>query len=273
MIYELENTEKVKHLFLNWEETLIYSCLQKVMGKIYVTDIENPQSAYAFIGCFAFYAGEPNRELVEGKPDGFVIMIPQNGDWAKLIEECFPDAKPVTRYAIKKDTKFDVEKLQEMVKGIPDGYELRRIDADIYDRCLQNAVTADFVSSFDSKEKYLKYGRGIVILKNDMIVAGASSYSRYLEGIEIEVDTIEAERRKHFATISCAALILDCLEENLYPSWDAQNMNSVHLAEKLGYEYSHEYIAYEVASKFFRTKDYDIQQNISFLKTGYCLQG
>ena len=247
MIYELYNTEKVKHLFLNWEETLIYSCLQKVMGKIYVTDIENPKSAYAFVGCFVFYAGEPNRELVRGKPDGFVIMVPQNEDWAKLIEECFTDAKLITRYAIKKHTKFDVEKLQETVKGLPSGYELHKIDADIYDQCLQNAVTADFVSSFESKENYLKYGRGIVILKGDVIVAGASSYTRYLEGIEIEVDTIETERRKHLATIACAALILECLEENLYPSWDAQNLNSVHLAEKLGYEFSHEYIAYEVS--------------------------
>lgn len=247
MIHELDDTEKVKHLFLNWEETLIYSCLQKVMGKIYVTDIENPKSAYAFVGCFAFYAGEPNRELVRGKPDGFVIMVPQNEDWAKLMEECFADAKLITRYAIKKNTKFDVEKLQETLKRLPSGYELHKIDADIYDRCLQNAVTADFVSSFESKENYLKYGRGIVILKGDVIVAGASSYTRYLEGIEIEVDTIETERRKHLATIACAALILECLEENLYPSWDAQNMNSVHLAEKLGYEFSHEYIAYEVS--------------------------
>lgn len=247
MIHELDDTEKVKHLFLNWEETLIYSCLQKVMGKIYVTDIENPKSAYAFVGCFAFYAGEPNRELVRGKPDGFVIMVPQNEAWAKLMEECFADAKLITRYAIKKNTKFDVEKLQETLKRLPNGYELHKIDADIYDRCLQNAVTADFVSSFESKENYLKYGRGIVILKGDVIVAGASSYTRYLEGIEIEVDTIETERRKYLATIACAALILECLEENLYPSWDAQNMNSVHLAEKLGYEFSHEYIAYEVS--------------------------
>ena len=46
--------------------------------------------------------------------------------------------------------------------------------------------------------------------------------------------------------IACSAIILRCLEENLYPSWDAQNMNSVRLAEKLGYEFDHEYIAYEV---------------------------
>ena len=54
------------------------------------------------------------------------------------------------------------------------------------------------------------------------------------------------ERRKGLAAAACAALILRCLDEGLYPSWDAQNMNSVHLAEKLGYELDHEYTAYEV---------------------------
>ena len=89
----------------------------------------------------------------------------------------------------------------------------------------------------------------MVILKSGRIVAGASSYTRYKEGIEIEVDTIEDERRKGLATIVCAALILQCLEEGLYPSWDARNMNSVRLAEKPGYEFDHEYTAYEVSAE------------------------
>ena len=58
---------------------------------------------------------------------------------------------------------------------------------------------------------------------------------------------MESERRKGLALIACSALILRCLEEGLYPSRDAQNMNSVHLAEKLGYEFDHEYEVYEVA--------------------------
>ena len=77
-------------------------------------------------------------------------------------------------------------------------------------------------------------------------MSGASSYTRYREGIEIEVDTVKAERRKHLALIACSALILRCLNEGLYPSWDAQNMASVRLAEKLGYQVDHEYAAYEV---------------------------
>jgi predicted GNAT family acetyltransferase len=89
----------------------------------------------------------------------------------------------------------------------------------------------------------------MVIMKSGLIVAGASSYTRYNEGIEIEVDTIEEERRKGLATIVSAALILRCLDEGLYPSWDAQNMNSVRLAKKLGYEFDHEYTAYEVSGE------------------------
>ena len=185
-------------------------------------------------------------ELVINKPEGFVIMVPQNEQWAALIEKYYSSAKKVIRYAIKKNTTFDVNMLRREIGKLPDGYELKRIDAEIYDQCLKNPATEDFVSAFDSKEKYLQMGRGMVITKNGAIVAGASSYTRYNEGIEIEVDTIESERRKHLATIACSALILNCLDEGLYPSWDAQNMNSVHLAEKLGYEFEHEYVAYEV---------------------------
>lgn len=248
-MYELEDTSRVNELFAGWQETLIYSCLQKVMGKIHVTDTESPVSALAFVGCFGFFAGKPDRELVIQKPDGFAIMIPQNEAWAALIEESYPSAKRVKRYAIKKDTKFDVGMLRMQLDKLPAEYELKQIDSVIYDKCLESPVTADFVSAFEDKEQYLKMGKGMVIMKDGKIVSGASSYTRYNEGIEIEVDTVESERRKHLATIACSALILKCLDEDLYPSWDAQNMNSVHLAEKLGYEFDHEYTAYEVPAE------------------------
>lgn len=246
MICEIDDTSKVEKLFEGWKETLIYSCLQKVMGKIFVTDIDEPKSAYAFVGCFAFYAGEPDRELILNKPEGFVIMVPQDEAWAGLIEECFPASKRVTRYAIRKDTTFDTEKLKAFVNELPEGYELHSIDADLFDRCLAEPFAADFVSSFKDKDSYLKLGRGIVAVKDGRIVSGASSYTRYNEGIEIEVDTASDERQKNLATSVCAALILRCLDEGLYPSWDAQNMISVHLAEKLGYEFDREYTAFEV---------------------------
>lgn len=246
MVIELNDTSKVKDLFAGWQETLIYSCVQKVMGKIYVTDPDAPVSAFAYVGCFGFVAGEPNRELLENKPKGFAIITPQNEAWASLIEEVYSNVKKVARYAIRKDTSFDTAVLKKNLDMLPAGYEIKEIDSDLYDKCMEDPVTRDFVSSFAGKEQYLALGRGVVILKEGRIVSGASSYTRYNEGIEIEVDTVESERRKHLATVACSALILRCLKENLYPSWDAQNMNSVHLAEKLGYEFDHEYVAYEV---------------------------
>ena len=86
----------------------------------------------------------------------------------------------------------------------------------------------------------------MAVLKDGELVAGASSYSTYDKGIEIEIDTREDHRRKGLAYVCGAKLILECLEEGLYPSWDAQNKWSVALAEKLGYHFSHEYVAYEI---------------------------
>ena len=107
----------------------------------------------------------------------------------------------------------------------------------------------DLVSVFGSKEEYFRLGRGFAVMKAGKVVSGASSYSRYREGIEIEIDTVEEERRKGLAGAAGAALILSCLEAGRYPSWDAQNMASVHLAEKLGYEYSHAYDVYEAVGE------------------------
>ena len=246
MVYELEDTSKVKGLFEGWQETLITSCLQKVMGKIFVTNLSELASAFAFVGCFGFFAGEPDLELVKSKPEGFAILTPQNREWAEVIEATYLGAKKVTRYAIRKDTHFDVNSLKKNHLLLPDGYELKDIDAELYDKCLESPVTADFVSSFQSKAAYLRDGRGVVVVRNGEIVSGASSYTRYREGIEIEADTVEEERRTHLALIACSALILRCLDEGLYPSWDAQNMASVRLAEKLGYQFDHEYTADEV---------------------------
>ena len=149
MVYELADTEKATALFEGWSETLIWSCLQRVMGKIFVTDLEKPHSALAFVGCFAFYGGEPDRELVMHKPVGFVIMTPQNEAWASLIEECRPSAQKETRFSIRKDTRFDLPVLKKMTETIPEGYELRRIDAEtlIVNLCIDPSKLIAFEGS------------------------------------------------------------------------------------------------------------------------------
>lgn len=252
MIYKIEDTQKVMPLFGDWQETLIWSCLQKVMGSIYADDPAHPSSAMAIIADFCFFAGNPDRELVMYKPEecvsGFVIMVPQNEQWSQLIEQCYGNkAKRVSRYAIKKEPDvFQRENLQTAVESLPKGYTLRMIDAEIYAQCKSSHWSCDLVSQFDTYEKYAQLGIGTAVLKDGQIVAGASSYTRYNDGIEIEIDTKTEYRRQGLAYACGACLILECLKRKLYPSWDAQNLWSVGLAQKLGYHLDHKYTAYEI---------------------------
>ncbi len=249
MLYELDDTSKVEKLFEGEVDSLVISCLQGMMdSRIYVTDLEHPKSAMAYLADFAFFAGEPDRALAtEGRPRSFVILVPPNEAWAKLIEDCFPKAEKWTRYAIRKDTDFDRTHLEQLAASLPAGYAMGRIDGDLYDRCLAEPLFADGVCHFGSKAAYLEQGRGFAVVKDGAPVSMASSYTVYREGIEIEIDTLEPERRTGLATAVGARLILSCLEDGLYPSWDAANMDSVRLAQKLGYEFSHEYRCYGVS--------------------------
>ena len=258
MVRKILNIEmkSVEKLFKNWDETMIWSCLQGVMGEIYVTEEkikpEEPKSAVAVLGAFAFFAGEPDKELVLYKPDSyqgnFVIMVPQNPEWEVLIEECYPECcKKMERYALKKEPDtFEKEKLQKMIDGLPEDYELKVLDEAVFKETKKTEWCCDWTAQYPDWEMYRRMGLGAVILRNGELVSGASSYTTYKGGIEIQVDTKEEYRRKGLAEICSAKLILDCLERGLYPSWDAQNKGSLALAEKLGYHYSHTYTAYEV---------------------------
>lgn len=252
MLYEITDANKVSQLFRDWEETLIWSCLQGIMGKLYGNDLCCPTSAMAVIGDFTFFAGIPSMELVSYKPQwctkNFMIMVPQSLDWLSAILSCYGEkSKVISRYAIKKEPfVFDKEKLKAIVNSLPEEYQLFMIDESLYQMCKAEPWSADLVAQFRDYKHFQHLGLGAVICKGKELVSGASSYSRYREGIEIEIDTKEEYRRKGLASVCGAKLILECLKRDLYPSWDAHNKGSVALAEKLGYHYSHTYTAVEI---------------------------
>lgn len=247
-----EKRECLKPLVEGWDETMIWSCIQGCMGEVYADSINMPLSARFVIGDFCFFAGKPVRELVEnrkGFQNPFVIMVPQNSEWEALIEDAYQDkAKKVTRYAIKKEQGvFDEEKLQAFSEKLNPDYQLSLMDHKLYEEAMAGDWSRDLVSNFESGDDYLERGMGVSVLHDGHMVAGASSYTVYHGGIEIEIDTKKEYRRRGLALAAGAKLILECLERGKYPSWDAQNRESVALAEKLGYHFEREYTAYEVA--------------------------
>ena len=257
MILTAERAPGIESLFSGWEETIIWSCLQKIMGQIYTNDTQNPTAAIALLGDFGFLAGQADVEFLRELKrtvcrQDFLILVPQNEAWSEVIETCCGEnCRRVTRYAFKKETDgFDLPKLERLVNGLSKEYRLVRIDQQWYIYCRQTSWCQDLVSQYGSFEQYAKLGLGFLILKDGVPVSGASSYSNYLSGIEVEIDTRQDYRRKGLATICGAKLILECFKRNWYPSWDAQNLWSAALAKKLGYRFSHEYTAYE---SFFHT--------------------
>ncbi|MDV3425658.1 MAG: GNAT family N-acetyltransferase [Bacillota bacterium] len=251
-VYEISDTKCLEKLFEGWQETLIWSCLQGCMGRAYADNITSPKSAQIVTGDFCFFAGEADCELVLNKPDGrksnFIIMISQNNEWNKLIEQIYKEnAVKVYRYAIKKERDiFDIEKLKKIVEAIKKPFNIQMIDKDIFNQIIGDPWSRDLCSQFNDYEDYKRRGIGAVVLEDGIVVSGASSYTVYNEGIEIEIDTRKDYRRKGLALACGAKLILECLNKGLYPSWDAQNKGSVALAEKLGYHFDKEYEAYEI---------------------------
>jgi hypothetical protein len=247
-----EDMYRIDPFFEGWNETLIWSCLQGYMGNAWTDDIQNPKSAQIIIGAFCFFAGVPNIELVKNIPQYFIseciLMIPQDEEWADLIEKVYKvKCERFMRYAIKKEPGiFDTEKLQSYIERLPAEYIIRRIDEEIYNKVKTEKWSKDLCSEFPTYKDYEKYGLGFIVLHNDKIVSGASSYTVYNKGIEIEIDTKEEYRRKSLALICASKLILECLKRDLYPSWDAANRESVALAEKLGYHFEKEYVTYSV---------------------------
>ena len=253
MIRKLNITEDTGMLFAAMDDTLILSAQQGIMGEIYGTGEGTVISAAVVSGDFSFFAGKPDLELARFVPGGcgknFTIAVPENEQWCRMLELAHGEkAVRGTRYAIKKETGiFYPEKLRCIVNSLPAGYTLRRIDEDIYYKCVEQDWSRDFVANFADFGQYQQIGLGFVVLHGDQIVSGASSYTAYRGGIEVEIVTREDHRRFGLASVCGAALILKCLELDLYPSWDAANIRSVGLAEKLGYHFSHTYPVYEIS--------------------------
>lgn len=234
--------EQIAPLFDGWEETMVWSCLQGVMGRAEAN--EDGAAAMIVHQDFTFLAGRPDRVLLARAPGP--ILVPRTEDWNEAIEAVFGGrAVKELRYAVKKEPGvFDRAHLERLASALPEGYTLRLIDEPLVPVLLGEAWSKDLCAAFDSPAGCCRRGVGVVAMYEGVPVAGAGSYCVYRGGIEVEIDTREDHRRRGLASACGARLILECLDRGLYPSWDAIDLRSVALAEKLGYHRGEPYTTY-----------------------------
>lgn len=235
---------RIAPFFEGWESALINAALHGCMGYTLTDDTKYPTAAQLVVGYFCFFAGKPHAALVAKA--AAPLLVPRDAAWCAQIEAVWGTrVTKVLRYAIRKEADcFHLPTLTGYVNALDDRYTMQLFDRNLYKQAMQEDWSRDFCALFESEADYLRRGLGVAVLENGRLVAGASSYAVYNGGIEIEIDTHVAHRRRGLATACAAKLILTSLDRGLYPSWDAHDLRSVALAEKLGYHLDGPYTAY-----------------------------
>ena len=244
-------------LFGEWPETILWSVLQKKMGRMYVDNPVCPQSAAAVLGDFVFLAGHPDSNLIQFTaeltyPLDMCILMPQNRAWEQEIEAALGEkAKKVTRYATHKSmadlqNPENLARLEKMASAVPEHFKIVPFDEEIFEIAREEYWSRSQAVQFRDYEEYQHHGLGFAAMLGGIMAAGASAYSYYDGGIEVQIDTDTGFRQMGLARCCGARLILECLKSGIYPSWDAHNLQSLALAESFGYQPAGEYTAYEV---------------------------
>lgn len=234
--------QKIAPLFAGWNETLIWSVLQGHMGYALVDSEETPTAAQLVLGDFCFFAGQPSVPFAASAAAREIVS--RDVSWSDAIERAFgTQVGRKLRYAIKKEPNvFSRDTLLRDIASLPKEYELRLFDKAICEQTVRADWSRDFCTCFSGFDDFLARGFGVAALQGGQLVSGASSYCIYDGGIEIEIDTAREYRKRGLALACGARLILEALDRGLYPSWDAYDLRSVQLAEKLGYHVDHPYV-------------------------------
>lgn len=253
-----EEREMIAPYYRNSTDSTIYSYLQGYMGRAFVDDKKYIRHTMILQGDFIFPSGEEAefeeaiarqmiQELVKMPNIGDVLIIPQHHAWEEFLSRQL-QCQMIKRYAFRKMKldDFDVPKLEMIAQKLPEGFVYHRFDEKICELALSMNWSQDFCSNFKTIPYFMEHGIGIAILKENEFVCGASSYTSYDQGIEIEIATKESYRNQGLASCCGAKLILECIMEGKIPNWDAANQTSVSIAKKLGFIYLGEYNTYEM---------------------------
>lgn len=243
------------HLFEPIVDSMIRSCLHGMMGQLYVDAPGHAQCGIIHLGDFCFIGGDAHapaachllRHLpVKQRP--FMLWIPCQKEWIAPLLALWDDRITMhMRYAMHPPASFDCNRLAALIASCPPGYTCVPINAALARQALSMAWSKDLCGNFANADDFVQRGLGMGIVHEGQLVAGASSYSVYPGGIEIEIDTHPDHRQKGLARTCGAALLLACLSRNLTPYWDAANLTSVHLARCLGYRFLYSYPAFTPA--------------------------
>ncbi|MBS4897404.1 MAG: GNAT family N-acetyltransferase [Streptococcus sp.] len=235
-------------LFKTWKKNMVLYGLKSQIGTVY----RNSDGTTSFydIGNFLYLAGELNsrfwEDFIRQYGLDYKIIISEDTKWQDFMRRQV-GLISFTRYSFKDKANFQVEFLNDLVSQLEKGYNIVPIDNHIYNCLSEDEWSQDLQGDFESYQNFtLKGGFGFVIVKNKELIAGISSGLVYQGAVEVEVATRPNEQGNGFAKKLGATMILESLNRDTFPLWDAHNVASKKVAEFLGYELVGPYEAFEL---------------------------
>jgi RimJ/RimL family protein N-acetyltransferase len=130
--------------------------------------------------------------------------------------------------------------LAALMQPLPEGHALAPRDARLFELSPDYDST---LAAFGTVDDVLRHTLGVSLLHDDAVLCEAATGAPTHGRIEVGVTTAEAARRRGFATAACARLIAMCEARGYATWWDCakQNIASVRLAHRLGYQSGREY--------------------------------
>ncbi len=217
------------------------------MGKTYVDNADKPRAFKIEVGPFCYFAGNAKSELInkviaDFQP-GFLLM-PSADDWVLSAKKIHGDRLiPFERFSFSSDN-LSIEHLDNLLQSVPLKSDIVHIDAENASQILSDFSEFADISDFDSIDDFAARGVGFCMIDNGRVIGIAYSSLVCSKGIEVSIFVLPDYRRKGAATALACNLLKYCLENGLDPHWDAANIESCKLAEKLGYVFAETYEAY-----------------------------
>ncbi|MEM6333975.1 MAG: GNAT family N-acetyltransferase [Planctomycetota bacterium] len=245
---------------------MLASALSGAMGVAWADDADQPAVAHLSI-YFHLLAGDPShpaaRVMVSRLPQPATVIVPQTQEWFELLASVWHRAlEPVDRALMVPPPKWNKEQLLRKVERLPDRFALRKpahndlADLLAFDDLLAVcfADPAELIDRGACRFAQREGSRDIAAACSTAAISsalppGARAFIAQQDHddhamAELEISTAAIFRRRGLGSAVAASVILDCLERDTTPCWDAFNPESQALATSLGYADAKPYTAF-----------------------------
>ncbi len=266
LIYQLarEHYERIQSLCQGLEYQLIITAVieNTSPGRVLVDHPDHPTSCFLSTAEGCFLAGDPhntrfNIELgiylkekmtsteTEADDDKILIISCFPNDWAQKFSTLVPTKSPVLiprRYYTCTKLKWQAP--------VPIPFTLQQINAELlarHDLVIPDHLTSWIQSNWGSQDAFLKRGFGFAMLQRNHVVSWSITDCVSRSRCEIGIRTGPEYQRQGLATLTAAATV----DYGLHHGFDQigwhtseDNIGSIKVAEKVGFERSKDYIWY-----------------------------